>query len=104
MDMQKEFGSGDPSYLNIAVSDGDRIAACRFTDGPAEDSLSLYYRTGRQYICEDGVCRMIDSGSGKTAVIVASERLSDDDGWVPVPVNHVVLVREDHSVEVKPLG
>ncbi|MCK6480175.1 MAG: class II glutamine amidotransferase [Planctomycetes bacterium] len=103
-DMQAEFGNRDPSYLNIAVSDGVRVAACRFTDGPPEDALSLYYRTGRQYICEDGVCRMIDGGSGKPAVIVSSERLSDDDGWKPVPVNHMVLVREDHTVELRPLG
>ncbi|NUN52755.1 MAG: class II glutamine amidotransferase, partial [Planctomycetaceae bacterium] len=31
-------------------------------------------------------------------------RLSDDDGWKPVPVNHMVLVREDHTVELRPLG
>jgi ergothioneine biosynthesis protein EgtC len=104
LDLQGEYGTGDPSYLNIAVSDGQRIAACRFTDGPAEDALSLYYRTGRQYICEGGACRMIDSGSGKATVIVSSERLSDDDGWKQVPVNHLVLVREDRTVDVQPLG
>jgi len=32
------------------------------------------------------------------------ERLSDDDGWIPVPVNHFVVVREDHTVDVRPVG
>ncbi len=104
MDMQEEFGSGDPSYLNIAVSDGDRIVACRHTDGPPEHALSLYYRTGGRYICEEGICRMIDGGNGRKAVIVSSEKLSDDEGWLPVPVNHLVLVREDHSVDVREMG
>ena len=101
--LQAEHGTGDPSYLNVAISDGRRVVACRWTDGPEEHALSLYTASGQQYVCDDGVARMIAGGSGKPAVIVASERLSDDDLWQPVPVNHMVVVTEDHEVDVRPL-
>jgi len=101
--LQAEHGTGDPSYLNVAVSDGVRVVATRYTDGPAEDALSLYTRRGTQYVCEDGVCRMIDSGAGKPSLMICSERLSDDAGWTPVPVNQLVLVNEEREIETRPV-
>ncbi len=101
--LQKQHGTGDVSYLNVSVTDGVRLVAIKFTDGPAEHALSLYVRKGRQYICENGVCRMMDSGHGKSSVMVCSEKLSDDAGWEAVPVNHIVLVDEERAVETRPL-
>ena len=31
------------------------------------------------------------------------ERLSDDDGWTPVPVNHLVMVQADRTVATRPV-
>lgn len=103
MELQKEAGTGDVSYLNVAVTDGTRLVAVRYTDGPEEHALSLYVRQGRQYICEDGVCRMIGGTTGKPSVMICSERLSDDPGWESIPVNHMVLVNEERAVEFRPL-
>lgn len=102
LDLQAEHGTGDPSYLNVAVSDGVRCVALRYTDGPPEDALSLYVRSGSQYVCDEGVCRMVSGGSGKISVMICSERLSDDAGWQPVPVNHLVLVNEERVIETRP--
>lgn len=92
----------DESYINCAVSDGSCSVAVRFTTDPGEPS-SLYLHTGRRYLCENGVCRMIAPERDHGAVIVASERLSDDPGWERVPKNHAVVVRHDRSAEVRPL-
>ena len=85
-------GLTDHSYLNIAMSDGANAVACRFTTDDPAHADSLYLHTGRRYVCEDGLCRMLDAEADHHAVIIASEPLSGDPGWTPIPVNHLVSV------------
>ncbi|MBI4567578.1 MAG: class II glutamine amidotransferase [Planctomycetes bacterium] len=80
--------------LNIAVTDGRHAVAVRFNNAQAEEAESLYYHTGQQYVCSGDVCRMVAPEAGKGAVIVSSEPLSDDHGWMKVPGNHMVLINE----------
>lgn len=92
------------SDLNIAISDGVTSVACRYTSAPDRDPMSLYLHRGQQYICEEGVCRMIEPEKGTGAVIVSSEPLSKDPGWVKVPRNHMVVIHEDLQTETRPIG
>jgi len=94
-------GVTEPSYLNLAVTDGRRAVASRFTTGPLSEAASLYVHEGKQYVCEEGVCRMVSPDVVRGAVLVCSEPLSEDPGWDPVPANHMVLVREDRSVAIR---
>ncbi len=89
------------SYLNIALSDGAHSVACRFTNDDPVHASSLYLHTGRRYVCDGDVCRMVDPVQGEGAVLVASEPLSEDPGWQKVPANHMVLVRADRTVDVR---
>jgi predicted glutamine amidotransferase len=93
----------DHCYINCAVSDGSCAVACRFTTDTDEPS-SLYVHTGRRYICEDGLCRMVAPEKGHGAVIVASEKLSSDPGWQKVPRDHLVIIRETHEAELRPIA
>ncbi|HYE62843.1 MAG TPA: class II glutamine amidotransferase [Phycisphaerales bacterium] len=86
-------------YLNIAVSDGDHSVACRYTT--ADEPSSLYVHTGRRYVCEGGLCRMVSPEKGHGAVIVSSEPLSDDPGWQKIPRNHMVVVSHERECEVR---
>lgn len=95
---------GEPSTLNVAIADGRRAVAMRFTDGAPEESPSLYLHTGKRYVCEDGLCRMIEPERDHHAVLVCSEPLSADPGWSRVPVNHQVLIDHDRAVEVRPMA
>jgi predicted glutamine amidotransferase len=95
-------GVREPSFLNMAVSDGRRAAVSRFTSGPPDEAATLYIHEGKQYVCEDGVCHMVSPDVGRGAVLVCSEPLSEDPGWDPVPANHLVVVRDDRSVSVRP--
>ncbi len=94
-------GDDGESDLNIAVSDGAASVACRFTTSVEREPMSLYLHRGQKYVCEGGVCRMIEPEKGNGAVIVSSEPLSTDPGWVKVPRNHMVVVRQDLTVEVR---
>ncbi|MGH7161966.1 MAG: class II glutamine amidotransferase [Planctomycetota bacterium] len=103
LDLQREFGTGQASYLNLGVTDGVHAAATRFTDGAPEDALSLYYHSGRRYVCDGEVCRMVPSASGTASTLICSERLSDDGGWTAVPANHLVMVQADRTVAARPI-
>ncbi len=88
--------------MNLALADGANAVVTRFTDGTDDTAQSLYVNSGRRLVCRDGQSRMLEPERGEGAVVVSSERLSDDPGWVPVPVNHMVVVRADRSVEIEP--
>lgn len=100
-EIQRRAKVDEPSYLNIALSDGRQSVAIRFTTDDVEHCGSLYLHTGRRYVCDGDVCRMVDPLKGEGAVLVASEPLSDDPGWQKVPPNHMVLVRADRTVDVR---
>jgi predicted glutamine amidotransferase len=89
-------------YLNLAVTDGRGAACARFSTDP-EYCDSLYFDSGRRYVCEDGVCRMIEQAPEGGAVIVSSEPLSTEGGWSPVPVNHMVVVRPERTTTLIPI-
>jgi predicted glutamine amidotransferase len=93
----------EPLHLNFAVTDGRVAAVTRYATPDADAANSLYTHTGRRYICENGVCRMIEPDEATTAIIISSERLSDDPGWHRTPSNSIVLVREDRSGTVRPI-
>jgi glutamine amidotransferase len=90
---------GEPMYLNAVLTDGTSAVACRFTTDDPGNADSLYTNRGRRYVCEEGVCRMLDPGEiNGSAVMVSSEPLSADTGWESVPVNHLLRIEPDLSV------
>ncbi len=94
---------GSHSYLNFALSNGRCSVVLRFSDDPDHPAESLYLHRGRRYVCEGGLCRMVEPETQGGAVIVSSECLSEDPGWEPVPQGHLIAVGEDRSVRVEPL-
>ena len=100
--MTEAVGATRRSSLNLAVSDGRRAVVSRYATHGSK-ALSLFLRVGSEFVCEDGVCRMLDGNQHKT-VIVASEPLTKEPGWEPVPQNHLVLIDPDHRVELRPVG
>lgn len=85
-----ELGGDHPSYLNLATSDGDRCAACRFTNDPAgrPESLHVIERALYEPVAKDSPARRAYEASG--SVVVSSERLTSDPLWWSVPPNHLV--------------
>ena len=96
-------GGDRPARLNVAVSNGSGAVVSRVCLAP-ELSDSLYLHQGKKYVCEGDRCAMVAPDQGRGAVIVASEPLSQDPGWEPVPANHLVVVRPDQSVSLRPLA
>jgi len=91
----EEVGGGHPSYLNLAVTDGRRAAACRFTSDAGRPPESLY-------LIEREIYRPVSEGSPgrrhgehSTSFVISSERLTDDAGWHAVEPNHLVSLALD---------
>jgi len=91
------------TYLNIAITDGLRGVACRCSTDSDENTPTLFvYRRG-EYSCDNGVCRLDPNGSpgAASAVVVSSERLTDDPAWEQIPLNHIVTIGDDHGVSLR---
>lgn len=99
-----EAGIHEASFYNFAVTDGRSIVVSRYCSAEGINGASLYYSRGLGFGCSlEGVCDMSAVGPDEeaSAVIVASERLTDyDEDWDKVADNHTVTVLQDGSVKV----
>ena len=101
----REHAPGEHIYLNAVVTDGQSAVACRFTTDEPANADSLYTNRGRRYVCEGGVCRMLDPGEiNGSAVMISSEPLSGDSGWETVPVNHLVRIEPNLNMATEPVA
>ena len=105
LDLVRSHAPGEHIYLNAVVTDGQAAVACRYTTDDPANADSLYTNRGRRYVCEEGVCRMLDPGEvNGSAIMVSSEPLSGDGGWETVPVNHLVRVEPNLAMTTEPVA
>ena len=91
-------GGGEPCYLNVAVSDGVNAVISRYTNDSEYLPETLYYYLGHLYeSCEQDQL-------GSDAVVVSSERLTEDTNWQPVPPNHLIVLSRGHAPVLIPSG
>jgi len=98
-----ERSVSEPTYLNLAVTDGRNLVATRYVSHDRSDPASLHCSAGSRYQCHEGVCQMSTAPPGEHAVIVSSEPLSSDEHWTEVPPNHIVTVDGDRSLRMMPV-
>jgi ergothioneine biosynthesis protein EgtC len=98
----RAIGATRPSRLNLAVCDGECAVISRFCTDTSEGA-SLYLRTGSRFIVRGEECLMVDEGRSRETVIVASEPITEEPGWMTVPRNHLVVIHADHRVELRGL-
>jgi predicted glutamine amidotransferase len=101
--LTRRYSPAEHSYLNVALTDGDSAVVCRFTTDDPDHADSLYLNQGRRYVCEDGLCRMIQPEDGHGAVLVSSEPLSEEPGWTKIPVNTLIRFGVGQDVEFEEL-
>jgi predicted glutamine amidotransferase len=101
-------GIVDPSYYNFAVTNGRETVASRYCSLRDLPAASLHYSRGARFeVRPDGLCDMVNLAEGEAAgaVIVSSERLTDDEAdWPDVPDNHTITVLADQTVRIEPIG
>ncbi|HEV2802950.1 MAG TPA: class II glutamine amidotransferase [Pyrinomonadaceae bacterium] len=101
-------GVVEASHYNFAVTDGESIVISRYCSAEGVAGNSLHVSRGRRFEClPDGLCDMhtVKTQEQASAVIVASERLTDDQSdWLAVPDNHTVTVTSDLNVRIEAIN
>lgn len=96
-------GIKEPAYLNMVVTNGLFLVGTRYCSDPKEEPLTLYHSEGSRYVVEDGVTRMEAPEDDDQAVLVVSEKLTDDPNWTMIPPNHFVIVEQTLNVRIRPI-
>lgn len=91
-----EEGDAQSSFLNVAVADGRHAAVCRYTDDSVEAPESLYYLQGELYEPAGRAFPQRRADDEGEAIVVSSERLTDDPRWRAVPPG-MVLALDRHA-------
>ncbi|MCG6955512.1 MAG: class II glutamine amidotransferase [Gemmatimonadetes bacterium] len=100
LSLVREFADGAPSFLNVAVADGHHAAVSRFTNHPTEKPESLHYLMEELYEPTGRRFPQRRAGDEGEAVVVSSERLTDDPEWQDVPVNSMVVLGRYHPMRI----
>ena len=101
--MMEENGIKEEAYLNMVVTNGLFFIGTRYVTNPKEEPLTLYHSEGSRYVVEDGITQLIAAKDDDNAVLVVSEKLTDDKDWTLIPKNHFVIVDKGLNVKVRPI-
>jgi glutamine amidotransferase len=101
--MMAANGITDAAYLNMVVTNGSFVVGSRYVTSPNEEPLTLYHSEGGRYVVEDGVSQMVAPEDDDHAVLVVSEKLTDDKDWTLIPANHFVIVEPSLNVKIRPI-
>jgi glutamine amidotransferase len=101
--LMKDAGIKDAAYLNMMITDGTFFVGTRYVSDPAEEALTLYHSEGSRYVVEDGITRMEAPQDNDHAVLIVSEKLTDDKDWTIIPKNHFVIVEQSLNVRIRPI-
>ncbi|NNM59643.1 MAG: class II glutamine amidotransferase [Legionellales bacterium] len=102
--LQKKYGIEEVNYLNIALTDGFSLLATRYISHPEVACPTLYYAAGSSYEARDGACHVlpVNPAEGIEAFLLVSEKLTNYKcEWIEIPVNHMLLVQQDLSLEMR---
>jgi glutamine amidotransferase len=101
--MMDECGVKEEAYLNMMVTNGLFFVGTRYVTNPNEEPLTLYHSEGSRFVVEDGVTQLVAPEDDDNAVLVVSEKLTDDKDWTIIPKNHFVIVDKGLNVKVRPI-
>lgn len=101
--VEKQAQLGASARLNLAVTDGENLAATRFAL-PEDSAESLYTLfTPGDLECKDGRL-VLTHRTADPSLLVCSEPLTEDEAWTEVPTNHVVIYTRGREPRISPLA
>jgi glutamine amidotransferase len=98
-----QYGTPGISFYNLCITDGSRIVASRYCTDEKTEPDSLHYMKGNYFWSENDYLSKLKS-KPKQCVLIASEKLTDfNEYWQTVPVNNLIVVDADYSVQIEPI-
>ena len=85
---------GEPSLLNIAITDGNSVVVSRYVTSRTEEAASLHFSSGTRFFeYSPGQYRMERRDRGQNIIMVASEPLTfERSDWITIPTNTVLSI------------
>ncbi|MDN3641684.1 class II glutamine amidotransferase [Lutimonas halocynthiae] len=104
--MKKEEKMDAPSLYNLVLTNGKALIATRYSTQPEVETRSLHIASNAECcVSEDGDLTFKPMTNNENSVLISSEVLNDNkEFWQEVPENHCIMVKEDMSVEIKPIN
>jgi glutamine amidotransferase len=102
--IMQEAGIKEAAYLNMLFTNGKFFVATRYITDNSDEPLTLYHSEGARYVVEDGVSQLKAPKDDDQAVMVVSEKLTDDANWTLIPRNHFVIVDNDLNVRIRAIS
>lgn len=104
IELVKTFSKPGPSYFNVCLTDGRRLVATRYCTDKNRVPETMHYSMGSRYVEKNGRYHMLAEGGKRGSLLVTSEKLTNFNAeWHDVPVNHLVMVDADFSVDARAL-
>lgn len=101
LDLMAKCGTDEPFRMTMAVSDGEKLHALRFSSD--NQSPTLFYAAGG-CVRVDGASVVFDDRGKCDAILVLSEPLDERvEGWAAIPEAHL-LTAQDGQVSVRPFN
>ncbi len=104
--LKQDAGVMEPSFLNLAVTDGATAVVSRYVSpdesGEAEAN-TLYVHAGGSCECTHRELHIMKNGGPRKSVITASEPLTKKDEWMEVPSANMLVISQDLHIELKPI-
>ncbi len=85
---------GEPSLLNIAITDGSSVVVSRYVTSRTEEAASLHFSSGTRFFeYSAGQYRMERRDRGQNIIMVASEPLTfERSDWITIPTNTILSI------------
>lgn len=102
--LEKQYGIGETSFLNLVLTNGQWVIATRYVSDTNKTPRSLYYSAGSELEHVDGFYHMQPTAKKNNAVLIVSEKLNDTvSDWTKVDTNKMILIDDDFAITVKDL-
>lgn len=103
--IQKKHHIDGINYINAAITDGRSIVAMRYITDKSLPAPSLHFSEGSRYDYHGGRCHIVPTEAEENGVVlIASEQLNSFKAeWQDFPVNHILLVNDDLSTQLRPM-
>jgi glutamine amidotransferase len=102
--LMRDNGIKDAAYLNMVFTNGLFIVGTRYVSDPNEEALTLYHSINSRYVCEAGVCRMLDPNEKDESILLVSEKLTEiKEDWKEIPKNNFIVIADNLEVKFKPI-
>lgn len=102
-ELKEHHNADSNTVINAVLTNGKSMFAIRYSADSSIPPPSLYYNIGSQFTCINNAMHIMPPKPDiNEIVMIVSEPLTPfKEEWLPIPINHMLLVCDDLSISLK---